>query len=79
MRRKIDTNSVLKIGVQTSLTKTTPKAFGEKFKEKLSSIITQNQTTYVKNCFLRKSGRLIADIVDVYDIENIPGNFVTRS
>lgn len=41
-------------------------------KETLPSIISRNQTDYVKNRFICESGRLTADIINVCDKENGP-------
>ena len=51
------------------------KAFAEKFKEALPSMMSQNQTAFVKNR-ISESSRLISDVIVVCDIENIPGYLV---
>ena len=58
-------------------TKMISKVFTEKLKETLSSIISENQTVNVKNRCILWSGRLIADIIDVFDKEKSLGNLVT--
>ena len=63
----METNSLLNVD-----TKVISKAFAEKLKETLPLIISQNQRAYVKNR-VSESGRLIADIIDAFDKENIPG------
>lgn len=42
------------------------------------SIISENQTAYVKNRCISESIRLIADIIGVCNKENIPGYLVTK-
>ena len=58
-------------------TKMISKVFTEKLKETLSSIISENQTVNVKNRCILWSGRLIADIIDVFDKEKSLGDLVT--
>ena len=52
------------------------KAFAEKFKEALPSMMSQNQTAFVKNRCVSESSRLISDIIVVCDIKNITGYLV---
>lgn len=52
------------------------KVFAEKFKEALPSMMSQNQTAFIKNRCISESSRLISDVIVVCDIENIPGYLV---
>ena len=61
------------------LQKELPQLLHRNLKKNCLQLSLKNQTAYVKNGFLSKSDRLITDIVDVCDIENIPGYFVARS
>ena len=63
----METNSLLNVD-----TKVISKAFAEKLKETLPLIISQNQRACVKNC-VSESGRLIADTINAFGKENIPG------
>ena len=49
------------------------KAFAAKLKPILPSIISSNQTAYVKNRYISESGTLISDIIEICGNENIPG------
>ena len=53
------------------------KALLERLKNVLSSLISTQQTVYIKNRFIREGGRLISDIVDICDRNNIGGYLVT--
>ena len=53
------------------------QALSERIKNVLSSLISTQQTAYIKNRFTGESGRLISDIVDMYDRNNIGGYLVT--
>ena len=58
-------------------TKILSKAFAAKLKPILPSIVSSNQTAYVEKRCISESGRLISDIIEICDIENIPGYLVT--
>ena len=53
------------------------KALLERLKNVLSSLISTQQTVYIKNRFIREGGRLISDIVDICDRNNIGRYLVT--
>ena len=46
-------------------------------KNVLSSLISTQQTAYIKNRFIGEGGRLISDIVNICDRNNIGGFLVT--
>ena len=46
-------------------------------KHLLPEIIFSNQTAYVKNRCISKSGRLISDVIEICDILDIPGYLFT--
>ena len=58
-------------------TKIISKAFSERLKNVLFSLISTQQTAYIKNRFTREGGRLISDIVNIWDHNNIGGYLVT--
>ena len=58
-------------------TKILSKAFAARLESNLSSIISLNQTVYVEKSCILESGRLISDIIEICDKENIPGYLVT--
>ena len=58
-------------------TKILSKALLVKLKEVLLTIIASKQTAYVKNRFTGESGRLIFDIIDIYDSKILSGFIVT--
>ena len=58
------------------LIKKISKAFARKLKPILLSIISSNQTAYVKKSCISESGRLISDIIEICGKEIIPGYLV---
>ena len=58
-------------------TKIISKALSERLKNVLSSLISTQQTAYIKNRFIGEGGRLISDIVNICDRNNIGGFLVT--
>ena len=58
-------------------TKIISKALSGSLKNVLSSLISTQQTAYIKNKFIGEDGRLISDIVNVCDRNNIGGFLVT--
>ena len=58
-------------------TKIISKALAAKLKKVLSTIISANQTAYVNKQCISESGRLISDIIEVCEKENIGGCLVT--
>ena len=50
--------------------KTVSKALSERLKNVLSSLISTQQTAYIKNRFIGEGGRLISDIVNICDRNN---------
>ena len=58
-------------------TKIISKTLSERLKKVLSSLISTQQTAYVKNRFIREGGRLISDIVNMCDCNNI-GELLVR-
>ena len=58
-------------------TKILSKALAAKLKPVLPSIISSNQTAYVEKRCISKSGRLISDIIEICEKENIPAYLVT--
>ena len=59
-------------------TKILSKSLAEKLKHVLPELISSNQTAYVKNRCISESGRLISDVIEMCDILDIPGYFVTK-
>ena len=53
------------------------KALASRLKKVLPNLVSPQQTAYVKNRFIGKSGRLIADIIEITDILNKEGFLVT--
>ena len=53
------------------------KAIWNKSKSVLPTLISSQQTAYVKNRFIGESGRLISDIIQIKDWFNIEGFLVT--
>ena len=53
------------------------KALASRLKEILPSLVSSEQTAYVKNRIISESGRLISDIIDICDKQNINGYLVT--
>ena len=53
------------------------KALSERLKNVLSSLISTQQTAYIKNRFIGEGSRLISDIVNICDCNNIGGYLVT--
>ena len=58
-------------------TKILSKALAAKLKPVLPSIISSNQTAYVEKRCISESGRLISDITEICEKENIPDYLVT--
>ena len=58
-------------------TKIISKALSERLKNVLSSLISTQQTAYIKNRFIGEGGRLISDIVNICDRYNIGEYLVT--
>ena len=58
-------------------TKILSKAISNKLKTVLPTLISSQQTAYVKNRFIGESGRLISDIIEICGCFNITGFFVT--
>ena len=58
-------------------TKIISKPFAAKLKPILPSIISSNQTANVEKRCISKSGRLMSDIMEICDKENIPDYLVT--
>ena len=58
-------------------TKIISKALSERLKNVLSSLISTQQTAYIKNKFIGEGGRLISDIVNICDRNNTGGFLVT--
>ena len=53
------------------------KVLDEGLKEVLPSLISKNQTAYVKGRFISEGGRLISDIHEISDNLKIKGYLVT--
>ena len=53
------------------------RALSERLKNVFSSLISTQQTAYIKNRLIGKTGRLISDIVSVCDRNNNGGHLVT--
>ena len=53
------------------------KALATRIKQVLPSIISSEQTAYVKNRFIGEGGRLISDIIEISDTLNLNGFMVT--
>ena len=58
-------------------TKILSKAISNKLKTALPTLISSQQTAYVKNRFIGESGRLISDIIEISGWFNITGFLVT--
>ena len=58
-------------------TKILSKVFSNKLKTILPTLISLQQTAYVKNRFIGESGRLISDIIEINGCFNITGFLVT--
>ena len=58
-------------------TKILSKSLAEKLKHVLPELISSNQTAYVKNRYISKSGRLISDVIEMCHILDISGYLVT--
>ena len=58
-------------------TKIISKALSERLKNVLSSLISTQQTAYSKNRSIGEGGRLISNIVNICDCNNIGGYLVT--
>ena len=54
------------------------KVLSTKIKGVLPYLISSNQTAYVKNRFISKSGRLILDILEIAETLELEGFLVTR-
>ena len=52
------------------------KSLAEKLEHVLPELISSNQTAYVKNRYISKSGRLISDVIEMCEILDIPGYLV---
>ena len=57
-------------------TKLIPKVLAERLKKVLSSVISKNQTAYVKGRFI-KGDRLISDILEISDNLKTKGFLIT--
>ena len=53
------------------------KAISDKLKTALSTLISSQQTAYVKKRFIGESGRLFSDIIEINGWFNITGFLVT--
>ena len=53
------------------------KALASRLKKVLPNLISPQQTAYVENRFIGESGRLIADIIEIIDVLNKEGFFLT--
>ena len=58
-------------------TKIISKALAAKLKEVLPTVVSSNQTAYVNKRCISESGRLISDIIEVCEKQNIGGYLVT--
>ena len=58
-------------------TKILSKDISNKLKTALPTLISSQQTTYVKNRFIGESGRLISNIIEISGCFNITGFLVT--
>ena len=65
------------ISLQNVDTKIISNALSERLKNVPSSLISTKQTACIKKRFIGEGGRLISDIVDTYDRNNIGGYLVT--
>ena len=54
-----------------------PKAISNKLKAVLPTLISSEQTAYVKYRFIGEGGRLISDVIELSDWFNIEGFLVT--
>ena len=76
-RDKRHINNLRPISLLNIDTKIIFKAFAPKLNPILLTIIYSNQTAYVENRCISKSGRLIFDIIEICGNENIPDYLVT--
>ena len=53
------------------------KSLAEKLTHNLPELISSNHTTYVKNWCINESGRLISNVIEMYDVLDILGYPVT--
>ena len=60
-----------------SLLNVDTKIISKRLKNVFSSLISTQQTAYIKNRFIGEGARLISDIVNIGDCNNIGGFFVT--
>ena len=58
-------------------TKILSKAISNKLETALLTLISSQQTAYIKNRFIGESGRLISDITEISSFFNITGFLVT--
>ena len=58
-------------------TKILSKAISNKLETALLTLISSQQTAYIKNRFVGESGRLISDIIEISSFFNITGFLVT--
>ena len=58
-------------------TKVLSKSLAEKLKHVFPELISSDQTVYVKNRCISESDRLISDVIEMYDLLDIPGYLVT--
>ena len=58
-------------------TKVLSKAISTRLKTALPTLVSSQQTAYVKNRFVGESGRLISDITEISSCVNITGFLVT--
>ena len=58
-------------------TKVLSKAISTRLKTALPTLVSSQQTAYVKNRFIEESGRLISDIIEISSCFNITGFLVT--
>ena len=58
-------------------TKVLSKAISNRLKTALPTLLSSQQTAYVKNRFIGESGRLISDIIEISSCFNITGFLVT--
>ena len=54
-----------------------PKPLAAKLKSVVPSLITSQQTAYVKNRYIGDAGRLISDTLDISDKLSVDGYLVT--
>ena len=53
------------------------KVLASRLKSVTSSIVNQNQVAYVNNRFIRKSGRLISDVLEIINSLDTEGILMT--